>query len=81
MERVRSTHTTAFFIVENAYLHEGLGVPSMPYGHIYYPRLGLVEERKLNRHVFADFERVLEDYDQGYCDVPGEDGSQDERQD
>ena len=28
----------------NANLHQGLGVPSLPYGHIYQPGLGLVEE-------------------------------------
>ena len=46
----------------NKYLHEGLGVPSFPYGHIYHPDAGLVEELKINKKVFGDFERVLQYY-------------------
>jgi len=57
-------------IADNAYLHEGLGVPSIPFGHIYYPNAGLVEEQKINKHVFANFEKTLEQYLQGYCHVP-----------
>lgn len=61
---------------ESAVLHTGLGVPSLPYGHIYYPQAGLVEERKMNKHVFKEFETVLETYVQGYCNVEyKEDGS------
>jgi hypothetical protein len=30
---------------ENAYLHEGLRVPSLPLAHIYDPSLGLVVGR------------------------------------
>ena len=54
---------------ETAVLHSGLGVPSLPYGHIYYPQAGLVEERKINKHVFEEFESVLQTYVQGYCNV------------
>ena len=53
---------------ETAVLHTGLGVPSLPYGHIYSNGL-LVEERKMNKHVFAEFEAVLQTYVQGYCPV------------
>ena len=54
---------------ENAYLHEGLGIPSLPYGHIYHPQAGLVEERKLNKNVFQDFTNVLQTYVDGQCTV------------
>lgn len=54
---------------DNAFLHTGLGVPSLPYGHIYHPNAGLVEERKMNKHVFEDFVQALDTYVQGYCIV------------
>lgn len=56
---------------ENAFLHEGLGIPSLPYGHIYHPNAGLVEERKINlkKKEFATFEQVLKTYLDGECDV------------
>ena len=53
----------------NAFLHEGLGVPSLPYGHIYHPSAGLVEERRIGRHVFDEFQQVLQTHVQGYCDI------------
>ena len=53
----------------NGFLHDGLGVPSLPYAHIYHPTAGLVEERKLNKHVFAEFRSVLETYVRGECDI------------
>ena len=54
---------------ENAVLHQGLGVPSLPYGHIYHPTAGLVEEVKINKNVFATFECMLESYVRGSCPV------------
>jgi thiol-disulfide isomerase/thioredoxin len=54
---------------ENAFLHQGLGVPSLPYAHIYHPEVGLVEERKINQRVFSDFVDVLQTYQQGYCEI------------
>jgi thiol-disulfide isomerase/thioredoxin len=63
---------------DTAYLHEGLGVPSVPFGHIYYPNVGLVEECKLNRKVFGVFKSVLEDYVRGSCDIPSEEEGEEE---
>ena len=57
---------------ETAYIHEGLGVPSVPYGHIYHPEAGLVEEMKINKKVFGEFKAVLEDYINGECALPDE---------
>lgn len=54
---------------ENSNLHQGLGVPSVPFGHIYHPTAGLVEEMKLTRREFSHFERKLEAYAQGFCDI------------
>ncbi|GAX20828.1 hypothetical protein FisN_7Hh142 [Fistulifera solaris] len=52
---------------DNAYMLKGLGVPSFPYVHLYYPGAGLVEESRLNRKVFAEFQAVLQQYVDGYC--------------
>ena len=62
---------------DNSSLHQGLGVPSVPFGHIYHPDAGLVEESKVSRKVFGDFEREFERYAAGYCDLGEEayDGS------
>lgn len=56
----------------NAFLHEGLGVPKLPHGHIYHPSVGLVEEMSLNKKVFTDFRNTLETYIDGSCDLPEE---------
>jgi thiol-disulfide isomerase/thioredoxin len=43
----------------NSNLHQGLGVESIPFGHIYHPEEGLVEERKLSRKTFSEFEGLM----------------------
>lgn len=63
---------------ETAYIHEGLGVPSVPFGHIYHPDVGLVEERKINRREFGEFRTALDCYVRGSCDVPPEDEGEDD---
>ena len=55
---------------ETAYIHEGLGVPSVPFGHIYHPEAGLVEEMKINKRVIGKFADALETYVIGSCDLP-----------
>jgi hypothetical protein len=66
---------------ENAYLHQGLGIPSLPFAHIYQTASAttdtnssssgatLVEEMKINKHVFADFARTLGQYVNGECAI------------
>ncbi|KAL3799804.1 hypothetical protein HJC23_010454 [Cyclotella cryptica] len=63
---------------ETAYLHEGLGVPSVPYAHVYHPQGGLVEERKINKKVFGEFREVVECYVRGSCDLDWEDEEDEE---
>lgn len=55
---------------KNSILHQGLGVPSVPFGHIYHPAAGLVEEMKISKKFFPRFEKALQWYIQGSCDVP-----------
>jgi len=54
---------------ENVNLHQGLGVPSLPYGHIYHPDAGMMEEMKISRKHFGKFARTLKTYAEGQCDV------------
>ena len=52
---------------DNANLHQGLGVPSLPYGHVYHPISGLVEEMKISKRHFHELARAVRWYDDGMC--------------
>mmetsp|Transcript_13171 Transcript_13171/g.19374 ORF Transcript_13171/g.19374 Transcript_13171/m.19374 type:complete len:218 (+) Transcript_13171:203-856(+) len=54
---------------DNAMLHQGLGVPSVPFGHIYHKDVGLVEELTLKKKEFRNFEKILDTYVEGSCDI------------
>lgn len=54
---------------QNTNLHQGLEVPSLPYGHIYYPGAGLVEEMKISKKYFHNLVRMVRWYDKGQCGV------------
>mmetsp|Transcript_5344 Transcript_5344/g.6162 ORF Transcript_5344/g.6162 Transcript_5344/m.6162 type:complete len:227 (+) Transcript_5344:132-812(+) len=60
---------------ETAYIQEGLGVPSVPYGHIYHPQVGLVEEMKISKPNFRGFRNVLQTYVAGSCELNSDDNS------
>lgn len=47
-------------------------MPSVPYGHIYHPEAGLVEEKKINKRVFGEFAEALGWYVRGECELPEE---------
>jgi len=54
----------------NADLHQGLNVPSLPFAHIYIPKEGhleLVEEMKISKKYFRDFEDVVQSYVESSC--------------
>jgi len=63
---------------ETQYLHEGLGVPSVPFVHIYHPEAGLVEEMKMSKPHFAKFVNTLKTYVDGSCDIVNDDNDDDE---
>lgn len=72
--RLASQYPTVKFVEvpltqENAFMLQGLGVPSLPYGHIYHPEAGLVEERKMNKKVFGTLAYVLSTYVHGECSL------------
>jgi len=67
---------------ENAYLHKGLGIPSLPFAHVYYnddhienngsgktSPCRLVDELKINKRKFSDFKRIIRSYVDKECDV------------
>eukprot|EP00545_Synedropsis_sp_CCMP1620_P010131 CAMPEP_0119007998 /NCGR_PEP_ID=MMETSP1176-20130426/3387_1 /TAXON_ID=265551 /ORGANISM="Synedropsis recta cf, Strain CCMP1620" /LENGTH=181 /DNA_ID=CAMNT_0006960245 /DNA_START=411 /DNA_END=956 /DNA_ORIENTATION=+ len=53
----------------NTLLHQGLGIPSVPFGHIYHKQGGLVEELKIKKQDFGDFKDVLQSYVDGSCNT------------
>ena len=68
---------------ENAYLHKGLGVESLPFAHIYYndnridnngnenrtSSCRLVEELKIKKTRFSEFKRIIRSYVEKECKV------------
>jgi len=54
---------------QNVNLHQGLGVPSLPYGHIYYPEAGLVEELKISKKYFHNLVKKVRWYNSGECNL------------
>ena len=63
---------------ENAVLFQGLGVKSVPFGHVYHKEAGLVEERKLKAKDMKAFTEVLDTYVKGECAIPQNDYDQEE---
>lgn len=57
---------------ETSKIHQGLQVPSVPYGHIYHPIAGLVEELRLRKEFLASFAQILKSYQDGECALPDE---------
>jgi thiol-disulfide isomerase/thioredoxin len=54
---------------DNANLHQGLNVPSVPYLHLYHPTSGLMEEQKLVRKNLPGLHKMLQDYVEGSCSL------------
>ena len=47
-------------------------VPSIPWGQVWHPIAGIVEELSLNPKYFDDFCAIVKSYQQGYCLLPEE---------
>jgi len=56
---------------KNVNLHQGLEVPSLPFGHIYHPTGGLVEELRMTRKCIPSFANKLQSYVRGSCELQG----------
>ena len=55
-------------------LHEALGIPSLPFSHIYHPLAGLCEERAVSKKHIAEVEGILRCYVFGECQLPDDPG-------
>jgi len=83
-ESTKSKNSICFVDVpitdKNVDLHQGLGIPSIPYGHIYIPDNKeegglLVEEFRMMKKVYKNHkvQTLLNWYAQGYCNLKIED--------
>jgi len=54
---------------ENSDLHQGLSIESVPFSHIYFPTMGLVEEMKMSKAHWPEFEKVFTSYIEGSCRI------------
>jgi thiol-disulfide isomerase/thioredoxin len=66
-DRVAISHPEVIFVdvpvlESNTNIHQGLGVTSIPFGQIYHPRKGLVEEKKLSRNTVSMFEDLIKEH-------------------
>mmetsp|Transcript_13860 Transcript_13860/g.22967 ORF Transcript_13860/g.22967 Transcript_13860/m.22967 type:complete len:242 (+) Transcript_13860:113-838(+) len=53
----------------NTEIHKSLGINAIPFAHVYHPETGLAEERKLSRKNYANFEKVVNSYVAGSCNL------------
>jgi hypothetical protein len=63
-DKAASSNPQAIFVdvpvlESNSNLHQGLGVKSIPFGLIFHPEEGLIEEKKLSRKTFSEFEGLI----------------------
>jgi len=56
--------------IANKELVQHLQITAIPYGHIYHPVLGKVEELNMNSKYFTDFTRVVDSYVKDECSLP-----------
>ena len=74
---VRSKPSVVFVDIpiskENKDIHLRLGVETVPFSHINHPIFGLVEERKISRKHWDEFESVVQSYVDGECVITRDD--------
>jgi thiol-disulfide isomerase/thioredoxin len=46
-----------------------LGIPSLPYGAVFDPTAGLIEQVNINPNKFDAFEKIVNSYDAGECEL------------
>jgi len=49
-----------------------LGIPSLPYGAVFDPNVGLIEQVNINPNKFEAFEKIVNSYDSGECELSEE---------
>lgn len=56
---------------DNPDVQKEMDIYAVPFGHIYYPSEGLVEEVKMSKAHWSDFEDIFYSYMNNSCDVSG----------
>ena len=56
-------------------LYHGLGVPSVPFAHVYHADVGLVEEQRLLRPQLKQFHDKVQAYVQGFSSLLRQEGN------
>lgn len=54
---------------ENEELRDVLNIVSVPFGHIYHPTAGLMEELQMGKRFWNDFQDIFYRYTKGVCEV------------
>lgn len=60
---------------DNPDVQKEMNIYAVPFGHIYYPTTGLVEEVKMSKTHWSDFEDIFYSYMNHACDVTGLDNN------
>mmetsp|Transcript_25112 Transcript_25112/g.54391 ORF Transcript_25112/g.54391 Transcript_25112/m.54391 type:complete len:243 (+) Transcript_25112:194-922(+) len=77
-DRLAKSNTPAIKFVDvsvtdrNDLIPYGLDVPATPFGQIWHPVAGLVEESAIPRRQFSKFKKILKWYAKGECELPEE---------
>eukprot|EP00558_Chaetoceros_sp_UNC1202_P008577 CAMPEP_0197244566 /NCGR_PEP_ID=MMETSP1429-20130617/9646_1 /TAXON_ID=49237 /ORGANISM="Chaetoceros sp., Strain UNC1202" /LENGTH=133 /DNA_ID=CAMNT_0042704941 /DNA_START=644 /DNA_END=1045 /DNA_ORIENTATION=+ len=56
---------------ENPDVQQHMNVFAVPFGHIYHPTAGLMEELRMSKSYWSDFEDIFYSYVNEKCDVLG----------
>jgi len=51
-------------------LIRSLNVNKVPFGQVYMPQVGLVEQTNMGKKYFADVAKIVESYAMGFCELP-----------
>lgn len=57
---------------DNEQVRDALNVVAVPFGHIYHPTAGLMEELNMGRRFWSEFQDIFHRYTKGSCEVGGE---------
>jgi len=76
VDKATATEPIRFYNIvvneKNPEMHAALGVPSLPYAHIYVDTM-LVEEMRITKKLFPQFAGKINDYERGECLLKDED--------
>lgn len=56
-----------------------LGVNSIPFGGVFHPEIGMVEAMSINNKHFVNFQKIVQEYKAGQCDLLDENQATEQR--